>query len=415
MNRKMVGEILSIGDEITGGQLLDTNAQWLSQRLSELGVDVRFHTTFGDQLADYIEALSVASGRADIIVSTGGLGPTDDDLTTEALAKWAGVDLEFDDRCWAHIEEIFARRHRPIAANNRKQAYVPRGSRAIANRNGTAPGIDWSVSVAEGRTVRIFAFPGVPAELREMWPHAADAIRSLTGGQVRQQFALHCFGVGESDVQAMLPAELTRRDRDPIVGITASQSIISLRIATSGPSPEECRAKMQPTIDQVRSILGSLIFGEQDDSLGLVTGRLLQQSGRTLAIADMGLDGRVYQSLREEHSISQRLLGWQFDRQTAGRIIGSIDWRNLEQALVIAASWARTQAKSDLALAIGPVPPVSHPRQYFQAYLASSQSGQAVELLCAGHPAIRLARATNQVLNFLRLEGLSAVAPSSDT
>ena len=141
----MRAEIISIGDELTSGQRLDTNSQWLSQRLGELGIPVVFHTTVADDLDANIEVFRTAIGRADIVVSTGGLGPTADDLTRDAIAAAAGVELVEDAAAMEHIKNLFARRKREMPERNKLQALFPRGSQVIPNPEGTAPGIDFTI------------------------------------------------------------------------------------------------------------------------------------------------------------------------------------------------------------------------------------------------------------------------------
>ena len=154
----MRAEIISIGDELTTGQRLDTNSQWLAERLLEIGVPVAFHTTVGDQLADNVLVFRQACERADIVVATGGLGPTADDLTRHALAELAGVPLVQDDASLAHIKALFARRKREMPPANVVQAQFPQGSRPIPNPHGTAPGIDIAIPRA-GRQARRGSLP----------------------------------------------------------------------------------------------------------------------------------------------------------------------------------------------------------------------------------------------------------------
>ncbi len=165
----MLAEVISIGDELTSGQRLDTNSQWLSTRLGELGVEVRFHTTVADELAANVAVFRAAIERADIVVASGGLGPTADDLTREALAVATGRTLELDAKALEYIVALFARRRRPMPESNRLQAMFPAGSRVIANPTGSAPGIDLDAPRAGKEPCRVFALPGVPAEMRLMW------------------------------------------------------------------------------------------------------------------------------------------------------------------------------------------------------------------------------------------------------
>ncbi len=165
----MLAEVIAIGDELTSGQRLDTNSQWLSERLGEIGIPVAFHTTVGDDLENNIAVFRAAIERAEIVVSTGGLGPTADDLTRDAIAAAAGVDLVQDEGALAHIRNLFARRKRAMPERNIVQAQFPRGSRVVPNPDGTAPGIDLTVPRSCGPPCRVIALPGVPAEMFTMW------------------------------------------------------------------------------------------------------------------------------------------------------------------------------------------------------------------------------------------------------
>src|SRR3954471_1030046 len=137
----MKAEIISIGSELTSGQNLDTNSQWLSRRLAEVGIAVGWHTTVADDFEDNVQVLRTAAERARLVLATGGLGPTQDDLTREVLARVAGVELVFHPESFSHIQQLFARRGRPMTERNKVQAYFPAGAEPIRNANGTAPGI----------------------------------------------------------------------------------------------------------------------------------------------------------------------------------------------------------------------------------------------------------------------------------
>src|SRR5262245_32191511 len=160
----MKGEIISIGSELTSGQNLDTNCQWLSQRLAEIGIAVGWHTTVADDLEDNVAAFRIAAQRAGLVIITGGLGPTQDDLTREALAKLAGVELVFHPEPFEQIKQMFARRNRAMPERNRVQALFPAGAEPIANSCGTAPGI-WMM---QGACI-LTAMPGVPSEMYAMF------------------------------------------------------------------------------------------------------------------------------------------------------------------------------------------------------------------------------------------------------
>jgi nicotinamide-nucleotide amidase len=312
----MLAVIISIGDELTSGQRLDTNSQWLSVRLGELGVRVLYHATVADDLEANVQVFRAAIERADLVVATGGLGPTADDLTRDAIAATTNRPLVLDQAALAHIERLFARRQRPMPERNRVQAMFPKGSRVIPNPEGSAPGIDIRVprecgphspreeAVREASVsssdCRIFALPGVPAEMKRMWEETvAPAIRAmLPSPRVICFRRINCFGVGESDLEAMLP-DLIRRGREPQVGITVSGATITLRIAAMGVNPEACRAAMAPTIATIYECLGNLIFGEEDDELQDAVIRLLAERRQTLALAEWGTGGLIADWLTE--------------------------------------------------------------------------------------------------------------------
>jgi competence/damage-inducible protein CinA-like protein len=296
----MLAEIISIGDELTSGQRLDTNSQWLSERLGELGIPVGFHTTVADDLESNIAVFRAAIDRADVVISTGGLGPTADDLTREALAAAAGVELYEDAAALAHIRNLFARRKREMPERNKLQAQFPRGSRVVPNPEGTAPGIDLTVPRSCGPPCRVFALPGVPAEMFTMWN---DTVKpALVASQSSKRIICHrrikCFGVGESDLEAMLP-DMIRRKREPLVGITVHGATITLRITASGPNETAARKAMEPTVAQIRELLGVLVFGEEDDELEHAVVRLLNDKQRMLAVTEWATDGLVSQWLAE--------------------------------------------------------------------------------------------------------------------
>src|SRR5688572_751903 len=197
----MRAEIISIGDELTTGQRLDTNSQWLSQRLNELGVQVLFHTTVADDLDANIAAFRQAVDRVDVVIATGGLGPTADDLTREVLARLTGTELVLNESALEHIRSLFARRHRDMPERNVVQAYFPAGSTVIDNPNGTAPGISIAVNRSTGGgAAQVYALPGVPAEMIEMWKTsvAPDLVRLGAGQRIIRHRAIRCFGIGES-------------------------------------------------------------------------------------------------------------------------------------------------------------------------------------------------------------------------
>jgi nicotinamide-nucleotide amidase len=386
----MRAEIIAIGDELTSGQRLDTNSQWLAERLNEIGVPVAFHTTVGDRLDDNVLAFRQAAERAEIVVATGGLGPTADDLTRQALADVAGVPLVQDDASLAHIQQLFARRKRAMPPANVVQAQFPQGARPIANPHGSAPGIDLVLSRAAGGSCRFFALPGVPAEMQEMWQATvAPAIRQHAGAtKVIAHYRLKCFGVGESDLEAMLP-DLIARQRYPLVGITVHQATITLRITAEGGTREAARAAMQPTIDTMRECLGDLIFGDENDELEDAVVWLLRKHRRTLAVTEWGTGGLITHWLAAVNSADV------FRHGVVMPDDGSWDEANVRSEAgcdyeLVAV--ARPRAGSDSA-----VP------ESLLVYLVEFGNVIRREFPLAAHPEIVRPRAAKQALHLLRL------------
>jgi nicotinamide-nucleotide amidase len=289
----MKSEIISIGSELTSGQNLDTNSQWLSRRLAEMGIPVGWHTTIADDLADNVEAFRIAAARADLVLITGGLGPTQDDLTREALAKAAGVELVLDPDSLARIEKIFQRFGRSMPERNRVQAMFPAGSEPIINDRGTAPGIWMRI----GKCV-MAAMPGVPSELYAMFEKSLRPrlIQAGLGGGVLIERKINCFGAGESMVEQKV-LDLTRRGHVPEVGITVSDAMISLRIQARAATREEADRMIEPVEKTIRERLGNLVIGAGDEDLHDAVISLLKEKRRSLATAESVTAGQVAERL----------------------------------------------------------------------------------------------------------------------
>jgi nicotinamide-nucleotide amidase len=296
----MKAEIIAIGSELVSGQRLDTNSTWLSTRLGELGIPVRFHEVLGDDLEEDVAAFRVAVGRAELVVMTGGLGPTQDDLTREALAAVAGVPLVEDRASLESIAALFARRNRPMTERNRVQALFPEGAEPLPNRVGTAPGI----GMALGRAM-VYCLPGVPSEMKIMFDEqVVPRLRRLgLGGGVIVHRTIHLFGKGESEIEAEA-LDLTARGRRPEVGITVHDATISFRVSADAADESEALAAIEPTLELIRSRFGDLVVGEEGQDVAEALVAQLARTGMTLATAESCTGGLIAHRLTAISGVS---------------------------------------------------------------------------------------------------------------
>jgi len=403
-------EVIAIGDELTSGQRLDTNSRWISTQLGELGIPVGFHSAVGDQLDACRDVFRHAISRAQIVVATGGLGPTADDLTREAMAAAAGVQLERDEKVLAEIREKFRRRGRQMPPRNEVQALFPSGSQVIPNPHGTAPGIDLTVSIPDQSPCRVFALPGVPAELKEMWEQTvAPRLRERSGAQqVIRHRRVKCFGVGESHLEQLLP-ELICRGRDPEVGITVHEATITLRITARADSEASCEHLIEPTRTEIERVLGSLVFGEEDEELEHAICTALTGRGQRLALAEWGTAGMLGQWLSAAQPAAGPYAGgWLIhDRRSAERLADSPrprqrqhPQRDMVRAL---AGAVRCQFDVDFGLATGPLPLAESAEHQFHVALATPAGMMTRSFPYAAHPAILKPLSAKRALNLLRL------------
>lgn len=288
----MHAEIIAIGTELTTGAKLDTNSQWLSIELAAVGIPVRYHTTVADSLEANLLVFQNAIDRADIVLISGGLGPTKDDLTREVLAALLGVELVLHEPSLVQIKEMFSRRNRTMPESNVIQAMFPAGSTPISNARGTAPGVWIEVPRIGKEPCRVAAMPGVPSEMKPMFRNSVLPKLSAECGSgiVIRSARVNCFGLGESHAEELL-GDLTTRGRDPEVGITVHEGTITLRIEAQGATGAECDAKIADSIALARQRLGQYVFGVEDEQLEHVVVRLLQQHNKTLRTAESSTGG----------------------------------------------------------------------------------------------------------------------------
>lgn len=286
----MKAEIIAVGSELTNGAKLDTNSQWLSTELSARGIEVIYHTAVADSMDLMVWALRVALRRAHLILLTGGLGPTLDDITRQAVAELLHVSLILDEDSLNHVEQMFQKRGREMPARNRIQAMFPAGAEPLSNPIGTAPGMWCEVPKLDAEHhVAIAAMPGVPSEMKKMFLEQIVP-RLPIGEKIIKRARVNCFGVGESACEERL-GELTARGRNPEVGITVHEATITLRINAVGDSIEECDHMIANTKEEIHERLGELVFGEEDEELEDVVMAALGEKQLTLATVESGTGG----------------------------------------------------------------------------------------------------------------------------
>lgn len=298
----MKAEIIAIGTELLVGDVVNTNAAWISQRLAELGVDVYHHATVGDNPARIKLVVAQAVERSDLLIFTGGLGPTDDDLTIATLADAFGTKLVNDPESEATIRTIFGRRGIHMPDSNLKQAYKPAGAETIKNPFGTAPGIAWDVSQQSGKPTYLMTFPGVPKELFAMWEQGETWIRRWqadAGEKPESLFTqyLHFVGISESGLGELLSDLMSAAN--PTVAPYVGQGSIRIRLAAKAPNQAQADAIMGPVKTEILNRAGKYYFGDDNTTLEACVAALLTQKGLSLSLAESCTGGLISNRLTD--------------------------------------------------------------------------------------------------------------------
>jgi nicotinamide-nucleotide amidase len=358
--------VVSIGDELVLGQTVDTNSSWLSRELASIGIAVAEHITVPDDSASIEVTISAAAMRCDVLLINGGLGPTKDDLTREALARALNTPLELNADWLRRLEDFFKQRGRPMPQSNRLQAMIPRGARLLENTAGTAPGIDADFTTGgRSRSCRIFVMPGVPSEMKLMFqksvlPNLGQSVAGIAMGGVILSRTLHTFGVGESTIGERL-GDLMDRRRNPSVGTTVSSGVVSVRINARFANREGAQAELEQTTRQCRDALGELIYGSDEQTLPMVVAELLTADKvRTVATAESCTGGLLSKMLTDIPGSSRYFQrGWITYSNQAKTELLDVSSQLLAQDGAVSESVVRAMAQSarqksaaDFALAI---------------------------------------------------------------
>ena len=364
MSTTVRAELVGVGTELLLGQIANTNARWMGERLAEIGVDVLYHQVVGDNTARIAEVLRLACSRADVVLVTGGLGPTEDDITRDVLAGLMGAAMVRRPEIETYLRERFAGfGSGQMPENNLRQADVPDGARYIMPGRGTAPGL---IADVEGSTV--YAMPGVPAEMAEMMDSTIlPELAQRVGTAVVRSHTLRCSGIGESRVAEILH-DLFEASANPSLAYLASAGEVKVRLTAKAASEHAADALIAPVAEQVRARLGDVVFTELDEGLEQTVMRLLRGSGRTIACAESLTGGSVAARLTHAAGASASFVGSAvvYTAEAKHRVLG-VARETIETAGVVSEACAREMAAgarslfgSDLAISLtgaaGPEP-----------------------------------------------------------
>jgi nicotinamide-nucleotide amidase len=294
-------EILSVGTELLLGDILNTNAQYIGKRLSDLGIFVYHQTVVGDNPERLKEAYKIAFSRSDLVITTGGLGPTKDDLTKEIAFQYFNKESVLHEESFKYIEDLFKRSNRTMSDSNKKQAFFPMDAIVLKNNNGTAPGC-----IIEDKGKVLIMLPGPPREMKPMFEDSVTPYLSKFSDNILVSKVLRVFGLGESAAADMLGDLLG--NENPTIAPYAKEGEVTFRITAKAKSQEEAKELIEPIEKQVREILGDNVYGEGDTSLEEVLGNFLLENQLTIATAESCTGGMVAARLINYPGISSCFL-----------------------------------------------------------------------------------------------------------
>ncbi|MCS7207702.1 MAG: competence/damage-inducible protein A [Dehalococcoidia bacterium] len=335
-----LAEILSIGTELLMGEIVDTNAAWLAARLPALGITLRWVTQVGDDMGDLTYALRQALGRSHVVLTTGGLGPTEDDLTREAIAQVLGEPLVVDESLLAHLQAYFQRRGVPMAQSNIKQAMRIPSATPLPNPRGTAPG--WWVE-RDGRV--IVCMPGVPHEMEHMWTHeVAPRLHQKARGTVILTRTIKTFGMPEGSVGEQVKEFFGKEN--PYLGIYAKPDGIHLRLIARAPTQAEAWALIAPVEEAIRQRLEPIIWGVDNDTPERQVGALLKEKGWTLAVMESCTGGLLASTITDVAGSSAYFRGGAVTYTAEAKVAHGVDRGLIEAHGVVSPQVAEGMARA---------------------------------------------------------------------
>jgi nicotinamide-nucleotide amidase len=337
----MSAEIICVGTELLLGDILNGNAQFLAQQLAQLGIPHYYQTVVGDNPERLKQVIEIAISRAQILIFTGGLGPTPDDLTCETIADFFKVPLVERSDIIEDITQKFAQRGRVMSPSNRKQALIPQGAEILSNPTGTAPGIIWQPRPE----ITIFTFPGVPSEMHAMWEETAVPFLKSRGWgkEIIYSRSLKFWGIGESALAEKVASYL--KLPNPTVAPYAGKGEVRLRVSAKANSETAAEALIAPIEKQLKEIAGLDFYGVNNDTLASVVGQLLRASKETLSVAESCTGGGLGQMLTEISGSSDYFWGGviSYDNSVKVRLLG-VNQEDLDKFGAVSATVAEQMA-----------------------------------------------------------------------
>lgn len=388
----MTGEVIGIGNEILLGAISNSNARWISEHLAVVGVDVRNHQVVGDDVIAIADAIRLAVSRADVVVATGGLGPTGDDVTREGLSKAIGRKLVRHSEIEDFLRERFRRMGREMPQSNLRQADVPVGARYLLPQRGTAPGL--LLELEGGK--RIYVVPGVPAEMMEMMEGTIlPELASITGGRTIVSRTLRSVGVPEAKVGELLH-DLFEQHANPAIAFLPAEGEVRIRLTAAADSAEHAERLIDSVAEVARRRLGDAIFGEDEESLEQVVGKLLAARGLWLACAESLTGGELAARITAVPDASKHFAGSAvcYSPEAKRDVLG-VSTETIEGPGTVSEECAREMARgarrlfgTDVAVSLtgvaGPEPLEGKPAGTVWAGLAATDAEEAVSFVAPG-------------------------------
>ena len=295
----MTAEIFCIGTEVLIGDIVNTNAAYIARRLSESGINVYYHSVCGDNNGRMKECLDLALSRSDLVITTGGLGPTYDDITKEMVAEKFGLELVLDKDILAKLEEYFAKSGRVMTDNNKKQAYIPEGAHVFSNMFGTADGI---AVTKDNKTV--IMLPGPPREMKPMLDNQVIPYLAANTDHILVSSNVNIFGMGESSVENAL-ADLMKTSTNPTVAPYCGNGEVRLRVTARGKDEAEAKAIIAPVVDKIKEVIGDFVYGVDVPSIESIVVEKLKERHMTVAFAESCTGGLISKRITDVPGASE--------------------------------------------------------------------------------------------------------------